>query len=136
MTATTYAPATAPAPQPSRPLGVAILSVLVGIYGFLVFLAGLLLAVGVAVIAYLGAPSTIAGYSGVLVGVIVLIIGLIILGVAVGLWRLRMWALVLAIIFTFVELVVYGLAGAFVSLGFILSLIVFVYLLAVHRHFL
>lgn len=136
MTAQSYAQTPAPAPAPSRPLGVAILSVLVGIYGFLIFLGGLLLAVGVAVASYLGAPTKIAGYSGVLVGVIVLIVGLIILGVAVGLWRLRMWALVLALIFTFVELVIYGLAGAFISLGFILALIVFIYLLAVHRHFL
>lgn len=124
-----------PTIRPSRPLGVAILSVLVGIYGFIVFLGGLLVAAGFAVSDYLGV-SHLASYSGIVLGAIVAIVGLIILGVAVGLWHLRMWALVLALIVTFVVLVVYGLAGDFVSLGFILALVVFVYLLAVHRHFL
>lgn len=122
-----------PVPR-SRPLGVAILSVLVGIYGFLVFLFGLLVIVGIGVSNYLGV-SHFAGYSGYVLGVVVAVIGLVILGVAVGLWHLRTWALVLALIVTFFELVVNGIAGNFVSLGFILALIVFLYLLAVHRHF-
>lgn len=129
------APAYSPPPARRRPLGVAILAVLVGIYGFIVFLGGLIFVATGTVNSYLGGASSIAGYSGTLAGVIVLIVGLIVLGVAVGLWHLRMWALVLALIFTFVELVVYGLAGAYISLGFILALIVFVYLLAVNRHF-
>jgi hypothetical protein len=120
---------------PSRPLGVAILSVLVGIYGILVLLAGLFVLAGTAVSPFISLPSHFEGASGLLLGLVVFIIGLIILGVAVGLWRLRMWALVLALIVTFIELLIYGLAGQFITLGFILSLIVFVYLLAVHRHF-
>lgn len=121
-------------PARSRPLGVAILSVLVGIYGFLVFLAGLLVLAGVAVSSYIGI-SQLGGYGGVVLGLIVVVIGLIILGVAVALWRLRLWALVLALIVTFIELAIFGFAHDFLSLGFILSLIVFVYLLAVSRHF-
>ena len=121
-------------PARSRPLGVAILSVLIGIYGFLVFLAGLLVVAGVAVSSYLGIP-TLGGSSGIILGLIVIVIGLIILGVAVALWRLRLWALVLALIVTFIELAIYGLGHDFVSLGFILSLIIFVYLIAVSRHF-
>jgi hypothetical protein len=133
-TSTTSAPAPAPA-APSRPLGVAILAILVGIYGFLVFIAGLLVLAGVAVSRFLEV-ARFSGVSGLLTGIIVIVIGLIIMGVAVGLWHLRMWALVLALIVTFVDLVLYALAGNFISLGFILALIVFVYLLAVHRHFL
>ena len=121
------------APAPSRPLGVAILSVLVGIYGFLVILGGLFVVIGVAVSPLVSLPI---GSAGIALGFIVLIIGLIILGVAVGLWRLRMWALVLALIVTFIELLIYGLADRFLTVGFILSLIVLVYLIAVHRHFL
>ncbi len=124
------------APYRSRPLGVAILAVLVGIYGILVILGGLLVLVGAAVSPFVSLPAHFAGTGGVVLGVIVFIIGLIILGVALGLWHLRMWALVLALIVTFIELLIYGLAGKFISLGFILSLIVFVYLIAVHRHFL
>jgi hypothetical protein len=131
-TTTTYS-----APTASRPLGVAILAVLIGIYGFIVFIVGLLIAIGSSVNSYLAGSSAFhsLGVSGVVVGLITLIIGLIILGLAVGLWHLRMWALVLTILFLLFVLVLDGLAGAFISLGFILALILLVYLIAVSRHF-
>lgn len=121
--------------RPSRPLGVAILSVLVGIYGFLLILGGALVIAGAAALSYFGVPSGFAGLGGVTFGAIILIVGLIILALAVGLWHLRMWALVLTLLFLIFELVSYGLVGAFVTFGFIFALILFVYLLAVHRHF-
>jgi hypothetical protein len=132
-----YQPPAYPPPMPSRPLGVAILAVLIGIYGFLEFLVGLLIAVGSAAISSLGGSSAfhILGTSGVLGGAIIAIIGLIVLGLAVGLWHLRMWALVLTLLFLAFELVINGLAGTFVSFGFIVALILFIYLLAVNRHF-
>ena len=131
----TAQPTTQYAPAPSRPLGVAILAVLVGIYGFLLILLGALVLAGVAATHFFGLPTGFAGLGTVALGAVVLIVGLIILGLALGLWHLRMWALVLTLLFVIFELVSYGLAGAFVSLGFILALVLFVYLLAVHRHF-
>ena len=129
-----------PTPQyapsaPSRPLGVAILAVLVGIFGFLLILVGALLLAGIAAASFLGVGTSLVGIGGLTFGVIVLIVGLIILGLALGLWHLRMWALVLTLLFVLIELVSFGLAGNFVSFGFIFALILFVYLLAVHRHF-
>ena len=120
---------------PSRPLGVAILAVLVGLYGFLLLLAGLLVLAGVAVTHFLGVPTGFAGLGSFALGLVVFIVGLIILGLALGLWHLRMWALVLTLLFVIFEMISYGIAGAFVSLGFILAFILFIYLLAVHRHF-
>jgi hypothetical protein len=126
-----------PYARPSRPLGVAILAVLVGILGLLWILGGLLILVHVTAIAYFnggGLPQLLHA-TGVVAGLIVLIIGLIVLGLALGLWHLRMWALVLTLLVLIVELVSYGLAGNFATFGFIVSLILFVYLIAVHRHF-
>jgi hypothetical protein len=123
------------APTRSRPLGVAILAVLIGIYGFLVFLLGLLLLVGSSLGAVGSGLPSFFHASGVLAGVIVTIIGLIILGLAVGLYHLRMWALVLTLIFLAFEIVSYALAGAYISVGFILGVILFLYLLAVSSHF-
>lgn len=124
-----------PAP-PSRPLGVAILAFLIGLFGFLWVLVGLLILAHQSFSAFtqygLGSFGPVGGWAA---GAIVLVIGLIVLGVAVGLWRLRFWALVLALLVLIAELVVYGIAQEFVSVGFLLSLILFVYLLAVHRHF-
>ena len=121
----------------SRPLGVAILAVLIGIYGFVVFLIGLLVAVGSSLGATLGGGNLFHyfGLTGVVAGLIILIIGLIILGLAVGLWHLRMWALVLTILFLLFEMVTYGLAGAYLTFGFVVALVLTVYLIAVSRHF-
>ena len=121
----------------SRPLGVAILAFLIGLFGFLWFVVGLLIVAGVSIHAFtgIGISSAFGPTSGLLAGVILLIVGLIVLGVAVGLWRLHMWALVVAILVLLLEMAVYGFAGDFVSFGFIVSLLLFLYLLAVHRHF-
>ncbi|MFY9717054.1 MAG: hypothetical protein WAK40_03870 [Thermoplasmata archaeon] len=126
-----------PYPHPSRPLGVAILAVLVGIFGLLWILGGLLILANVTAVAYFnggGLPHLLHAV-GIVAGLIVLILGLIVLGLAVGLWHLRMWALVLTLLVLIVELASYGIARDLASLGFIVSLILFVYLLAVHRHF-
>jgi hypothetical protein len=118
----------------SRPILVSILAVLIGLYGFILFLLGLLVAVGSTVFSSFGG-NTLFGYSGVLGGIIILVVGLIILGLAVGLWHLRLWALVLTLLFLAFEMVVYGLQHAFLTFGFIVSLLLFIYLLAVSRHF-
>jgi hypothetical protein len=133
---TTYPNPPMTPPAPSRPLGVAILAVLIGIFAFLFILAGSLILVGVAAFAFLNAGSLpgIVGVTGVAAGAIVLIIGLIILGVALGLYHLRMWALVLALLVLIVVIVTDGIAHNF-SWGFIVGILLFVYLLAVSRHF-
>jgi hypothetical protein len=119
--------------EPSKPIGVAILAVLIGIVGFLFIVAGVLIAVlGV----YVGIDlSQFALYGALVVGIIILVIGLIVLGVALGLWHQRLWALVLAILVFGGYFVLDSLAGAWFSLGWIISLILVIYLIAVHRHF-
>src|SRR5208282_5972278 len=104
----------------TRPLGVAILAFLVGLFGVLIIIGGLLILAAATVPAFLGVPGSFVGESGAIWGVI----GLIILGLALGLWHLRMWALVLTLIVVFIELVSFALAGNYVSLGFVLSLII------------
>lgn len=134
-TSTLPPPAPPPSPPPrSLPLGVAILAILIGIYGFIVFLTGLLLFVNVGIPSYLGHPPTF-GLAGLELAAIVTIIGLIILGIGVALWRLRLWALVLALLFLLYEVVAYAYAGHYESVGFVLALVLFLYLIAVNGHF-
>jgi len=124
-----------PPARPSRPLGVSILAVLIGFVGVFFILGGALLIIfGVAV----GLSVPLFGLSvGVTVlGVILLIFGLIILGLALGLWHQRLWALVLAIIIFALNFVSDVLAGTWFSVGGILSVLLVIYLIAVHRHFL
>ena len=133
MTSSTLPPP-APPPRRSLPLGVAVLSILVGLYGFALFLLGLLIFVGRSLnISYLNVP--VFGLSGYPLAAAVTIVGLVILGTAVALWRLRLWALVLALLFLIYELIAYAYAREFVTFGFLLSLVIFLYLIAVNRHF-
>jgi hypothetical protein len=116
------------------PLGVAILAILIGIFGFFVLLGGILLLVSVAGYG-LGVVwvTSVFGTTGTLAGIIIVIIGLIILSVAVGLWNQELWALVIAIL----VLLVYG-ALEFLSaawLGLLVVVLLIVYLAAVARHF-
>ena len=126
-------PPPAPPPQRSLPLGVAVLAVLVGIYGFVLFVLGLLAFTHIAVSQYLGVPSL--GLSGYEHATLVTLFGLVILGIGVALWRLRLWALVLGLLFLLYEIVTYAYAGKYETFGFILALVIFLYLIAVNRHF-
>jgi hypothetical protein len=119
--------------EPSKPIGVAILAVLIGIVGVLFIIAGVLLA-AVGIVLHLNLPA-FSSYGALVGGIIILVIGLIILGVALGLWHQRLWALVLAIIVFALYFISDAIVGAYFSLGAIISLILVIYLIAVHRHF-
>ena len=114
------------------PLGVAILSILIGIFGFFVLAAGLLLL-------FLGAGTGFAagasvfGFTGLVAGVVTVIVGFVTLAVAAGLWDQELWALALAVI----VLIFYGaiefFAGAW--LGFVVVAGLLAYLIAVSPNF-
>jgi hypothetical protein len=117
----------------SLPLGVAILAILIGIFGFFVLIVGVLLLVFGTSVAIGTGSVTVFGTGGAIAGLIVLIIGAIILAVATGLWDQELWALALAII----VLLFYG-AVEFVSqawLGLIIVAALLIYLVAVSNHF-
>ncbi len=121
-------------PGPERPLGVAVLAVLIGIFAALWLLAGILLLFGTTLGLGLGIPSFF-GAAGLLLAAMVLLVGAVILAVATGLWDLRMWALALAVIVLLLELVLDALAGAYLTFGFVVALLLLIYLVAVRRHF-
>jgi hypothetical protein len=128
------------APAPNRPLGVAIIAVLLGLYGFLTFIGGLLVIVlsnyGLVV-----GGTYLFGLSASLVGIVLVFLGLIELGVAVGLWHLRMWALVLAVLVLLFDLarptvnIALGKGVGSSVLGFIIAVLLLIYLIAIRRHF-
>jgi hypothetical protein len=116
------------------PLGVAILAVLIGLFGAFVLIVGLFVLFVSAGIALAGVGSTsVFGMTGTIAGVIGTLIGVVILTVAGGLWNQELWALALAII----VLVFYGIVD-FVSnawLGLLIVMALVVYLAAVSDHF-
>jgi hypothetical protein len=115
------------------PLGVAIIAILIGIFGFFVFIVGLLLLLFGTAVAVGGGSVGVFGLGGAIGGLIILILGLIFLAVAFGLWNQELWALVLAIL----VLLFYG-AVEFVShswVALIIVVLLLVYLVAVSKHF-
>jgi len=115
------------------PLGVAILAILVGIFGFFVLLVGVLLLVFGTAVTLGGGSVAVFGTGGAIAGLIITIIGVIILAVASGLWNQELWALALAVI----VLLFYGVLE-FVAQSWLALLVVgalLVYLVAVSSHF-
>jgi len=132
------ATSTASSPPPAefhRPIGVAIVAILVGIYGLLEALGGVLVIIGAVISPWVSVPSEVAGFSGFLLGILLIIIGLIIMAVAAGLWMLRMWAAVIALIVTIISIVFDALGGRYLTVSFIFGIIVLIILLINIRHF-
>jgi hypothetical protein len=116
------------------PLGVAILAVLIGIFGAVILVVGLLVLLAIAGLALSGVVVTsVFGATGFVAGLIIVFVGAVILAVATGLWDQELWALVLAIL----VLLFYGAAEFFSGSWFGLAIVglLLVYLVAVSRHF-
>jgi hypothetical protein len=134
MTATANANATYSTGIGSLPLGVAILAILIGIFGFFVLLAGVLLFVfGTSVVFGTGGAVTVFGTGGTVAGIILALIGIVILAVATGLWDQELWALAIACI----VLLFYGAVELFAAawLGLLVVVLLLAYLAAVSSHF-
>jgi hypothetical protein len=127
---------------PRLPLGVAVLSVLMGLFGAFVLIVGLVIVL--AAVAVLSGAAWAATFgSGIVVGLITFVIGAVILGIASGLWDQELWAFVLALIATgvgvvwFIALPLLGGGGLAAVLDWpaVISGVLFVYLLAVQNAF-
>ncbi len=124
------------------PLGVAVLAVLIGIFGIAVLVGGLFV-IGTTLFHVAMSGSAAAFGSGFLSGLIPLIIGAVTLAVAFGLWDQELWAFVLALmaegvaVIWFVGLPLYHGEGitSIENVPAIVSAVLFVYLLAVHDAF-
>ncbi len=113
------------------PLGVAILSVLIGLFGAILLVAGILIVLAIG----LGSASAFAAFGiSFLGGVLLLIFGIIVLAVARGLWDQELWALVVSLI-VFGLMLLSDIVRLDFGLGALILLVLVVYLAAVHNHF-
>ncbi len=118
-----------PAPR-SRPIGVAILAILVVLVGAIFLLAAIGVFALAGFAAFRGLP-TFFGLAGAVLGAVFLIFALLFIGVGLGLWHLRSWAWWLAII-----VLVISIVGSFADLaGLVIPLILLIYLILVRHHF-
>jgi hypothetical protein len=124
--------------EPRVPLGVAILCVALALYG----IASIVLAVLVYDHTSIGwlqksveAVPTFRGFTGTEATILGLVVGLVAIGTAIGLWRLSLVALVIALLALAAEAALYAIGNNYWSPEFIASVILLVYLLAVSGHF-
>ncbi len=117
--------------SPTLPLGVAILAILIGIFGFFYVIGGLLL---------LLLSVAIGGSHGLFVAgplgaIFLLLFGVVLLAVAYGLWGRELWALALTALVLILILVGDAVSGALVSLSSVVAVLLLVYLILVRGHF-
>ena len=118
-------------PKKSRPLGITIIALLVGLISILqIFGAGLGI-IGAGFIALFF--SGILGLITAVVTVLLLIVGIIGFRVAQGLWGLKPWAWNWSVVWTILVLILNIVGGSIWSA--LLGLIVLIYLFTVRGHF-
>jgi hypothetical protein len=119
--------------SPERPLGVAILAVLIGLFGALLLVSSLLLFVFGSALAGTGG----FGFSGSVFvdALVLLILAIVLFVVATGLWDLRLWALVLSILVVGFLWLSDVFTGRLLSLTSLVEVVLLVYLVLVRHHF-
>ncbi len=124
-----YYPPPMPYAPPHRPIGVAILAILVILGGVLFLLLGIGILVLSGVAGLGGFP--LFGFAGAILGGVLIVFGLIWIGVGLGLWHLRGWAWWLAVI-----VMILSILGSFASpAGAVVPVLILVYLILVRKHF-
>ncbi len=120
--------------RPRLPLGVAVVSVLIGLVGFVMVLGAVLFVLNQLVGA--SVPTSLEIFSSIdLFGaLILLVVGVALLSIATSLWRQETWALWTTVILVFV-MTAYLFFTGFITILFLLFVVLLVYLLAVRRYF-
>lgn len=131
----------APAPAPAmavgggaRPTGATVISIIAGIEGVLIVLAGLLAIVGMSLIGGLvgnsgaenaGAAGGLLAGLGIVVAIILFVIGVLYLMIAFGMWNARRWSWMLGAVVYIIALVfgVLGLTGGFNASNLIIGVV-------------
>ena len=119
---------------PRRPLGVAVIAVLIAMFGIVLVLAGVLFLLS----SYLGTfvPSSLELIPSLdLFGaLIVAILGAALLGIATSLWDQETWALWTTIVLVFATTTYLFFTGS-ITVLLLIFIVLFVYLISVRRYF-
>jgi lysylphosphatidylglycerol synthetase-like protein (DUF2156 family) len=118
-----------------RRLRVRILSIIVGISGFILILATGLVFAGSNSLRFLLSDFGILPLPLVAIGLLIIAIGVGFIATGAGLWRFRKWAFALGIVLSLIDVVISVLARDFTSFPFIRGVIVLVALLGFRHDF-
>jgi hypothetical protein len=114
----------------SLPLGVAILAILIGLFGAFFLIVGILYLLTVLIV-----TSAFVFGIGEVGAILLVIFGLVLLAVAAGLWNQELWALALSLIVLILLLVADIINGRLVTIESLIIVLLIIYLIAVREHF-
>jgi len=119
---------------PRLPLGVAVVSVLIAIFGIVMLLAGLLYLLATLTVNIFPASLEIFPSIDVYGAAILAILGAALIGIATSLWRQETWALWTTIVLVFAT-AAYLFFTDYITVLFLVFVILFIYLISVRRYF-
>jgi hypothetical protein len=119
---------------PRRPLGVAVISVVIALFAVVLVLAGLLYLLSVYLGDFVPASLDLIPSVDLLGALILVILGAALLGIATSLWRQETWALWTTIVLIFVTTAYLFFTGS-ITVLFLIFVVLFVYLISVRRYF-
>ena len=122
------------ASRPRLPLGAAVVSVLIGLLGFLLLLGAVLYVLSTSMGAIVPSSLEIFRAINLASALVLIVLGGALLSVATALWRQETWALWTTIVLVF-AMTAYLFFTGFITVLFVLFVALLVYLLTVRRYF-
>jgi hypothetical protein len=119
---------------PRRPLGVAVLAVLIARFALVIVLAGMIYLLSAYVGTFVPASLDLFPSIDILGAVILVLLGAALLGIATSLWRQETWALWTTIVLVFLTTAYLFFTGS-ITVLFLVFIVLFVYLISVRRYF-
>jgi hypothetical protein len=119
---------------PRRPLGVAVVSVLIALFAIVLVLAGLLFLLSSYLGTFVPTGLDLIPSLDVWGALIVALLGAALLGIATSLWRQETWALWTTIVLVFATTAYLFFTGS-ITVMFVIFVALFVYLISVRRYF-
>jgi hypothetical protein len=119
---------------PRRPLGVAVISVLIALFAVVLVLAGLLFLLSSYLGTFVPTGLDLIPSLDIWGALIVTLLGAAFLGIATSLWRQETWALWTTIVLVFATTAYLFFTGS-ITVMFVIFVVLFVYLISVRRYF-
>lgn len=119
---------------PRRPLGVAVVSVLIAMFALVLLLAGILFLLSTYLGTFVPSSLEVIPSLDILGAAIVAFLGAALLGVATALWNQETWALWTTIVLVFAT-TAYLFFTESITVLLLIFIVLFVYLISVRRYF-
>jgi hypothetical protein len=119
---------------PRRPLGVAVLAVVIALLALVIVLAGMIYLLSAFVGSFVPASLDLFPSIDLAGAVILCLLGAALLGIATSLWRQETWALWTTIVLVFLTTTYLFFTGSLTVL-FLVFVLIFIYLISVRRYF-